>query len=1018
VKDFPKKLDNRLWPHQRTAVRFAHKLLRDELDPITSLVRMPTGTGKTGVIALLSIALPPRKWTLVLTPWSNLSVQLIGDLREKFWRISEWRSRPAPRIERLFPSNASELLGNSDERLILVATFATLVAMFKQNPDLYEKLAGRLSQVFVDEGHYEPAVEWGLAVKNLRVPTLLLTATPYRNDLKLFKVDAANVFHYTHAAAEHDGIIRRLRFHNMAAAEPKAQDVKAWCTEFADFWKAAKKTQLPKDARAIICCADMATVKKTTARLRKLGINALGIHDRFGKDDETWFVKDAPDPSKVTFDVWVHQHKLTEGLDDKRFRVVAILNRIRNDRKLIQQIGRVLRRSPDDDQPAIILYSAGLQVKRSWDNYRKFELQSDLTDPLRYKRALEALLKAQPEMEYFGGQFRERFESSRPSLKDEIRLLPSVIVRKVTGGFKLNDCAQAISDFLVLDDAILIGPADGYEISRNDARLWVYAMFSNYPLLISGSHYEIRLGALAAVQHGNLLFLTDTEGKYPDVYVTEHTRKLTADDLGKILTESTVPHEVSLQNPWPAGPSVKRSSVYADNLAMTSTSLTDSIFMCTSVRAAVPANDRRSRRRHYLGFTRGRISEQLQSTERNEFSLDDFIDWTEDFASDIASNQRNLPSFFHRYLEPVEAPIPVNAAYLVLNLFEGDVELEDDGGNLLHVADNIIELRTSDANSTNPRFTGKATFCRLTIPEAAETYDFSLTYFESTNRFKLQGEKFNTAVLIGKKIDAEKSGIVTYLNNNDELFTVAMSRPDIFYNAQAFYKIDYTFAETRIASLLTTEPLLQGITSEKGSIRSGQKNWQAASLFGVIDKSRKEGIIAKYFPDSDFVFCDDLGKEIADFVCVSFATRKIVLVHAKHGGGSRISASALHVVVAQALKNLGVLGRSGPLPAEIRRWNRTARWNVSDVPRWRVGKHALPEDEQLWEMIRSQIIDHPDGKKEVWLVLGATLRRQNLLENLSNSARWNPVTGQMVYLLSSLNATCSQLQVSLRLFCD
>ena len=38
----------------------------------------------------------------------------------------------------------------------------------------------------------------------------------------------------------------------------------------------------------------------------------------------------------VEVDVWIHQNKLIEGLDDQRLCVAAVLHRIRNDRKLIQ----------------------------------------------------------------------------------------------------------------------------------------------------------------------------------------------------------------------------------------------------------------------------------------------------------------------------------------------------------------------------------------------------------------------------------------------------------------------------------------------------------------------------------------------------------------------------------------------------------------------------------------------------------------------------------------------------------
>lgn len=1015
----PRTLTDKLWAHQKNALEFVVHRLRGGASPRAVLVRMPTGTGKTGIIAVLSVADWPKKWTLVLTPWANLCDQMIGDLGEKFWQISKWRPSPAPKVERLLPSTATELLSKKDEHLILVSTFATLVTIFKK-ASTYNALAAKISEVFVDEGHYEPAVEWGQAVKQLKAPTLLLTATPYRNDLKLFRVRAEDVFHFTHLEAEEKGIVRKLKFREMSATEPHSlKELVAWCDEFVDYWNKFRAASRATDARAIVCCDSMATVKSVTTRLNNRGIKALGIHDRFKAEKKSWLVKETPEPNAVDFEVWVHQHKLTEGLDDKRFRVLAIVNRIRNDRKLIQQIGRILRRSPGDSEPAVVLFSSGLQIKRSWDNYRDFETQPNLNDPLRYRRLLDSLLNAQPSMEYFGGQFRSRFDSASDDLKSQIRLLPSVLARQTLPDFDWGQATEFITDFLELEDCILLGPEQGYETGNRDSRLWTYAIFGNSPILISGSQYEIRLGAMAAVLHGDMLFLSDTEGKYPDVYLPDHTRKLSPDDLGKILSEKTVPHEVSLQNPWPAGPSVRRSSIYASDLGTTSPQLTDSAYMCTSVRASAPATVALAPpRRHYLGFSRGRVSEELESTTRTEFNLQEFVSWTRELALSVQSQSRRMPEFFSRYLIPVQAPSVVSATYLVINLYQGEAVTEDEAGHQLQLKETIIALKPEDDRDGVSRFSGVAVSFRASNSDEQIKLRFRLIYHSKSHRFTLQSELWNSAMFVQSSERNERQGIVNFLNRNDEAFTVALADPHFFYNGQSFYRIDYSYAETRLASLLSTEPILARVTGEKGTFRPRQKNWNHDSLFGVIDRSAKDGILAKHFPESDFVFCDDLGKEVADFVAVSFEKKRIALIHAKHGDGNLVSASALHVVVAQAAKNLGVLGRAGPPPPEIERWRHREPWSTSSILRWRQGAARLPELAALWQKIRTEILDHPYGKKEVWLVVSATLNRTRLLAQMSDPKLRTPVAGQLLHLLSTLYANCAQVQIGLRVFCD
>ena len=78
--NIPKQLDAALWDHQKEAIGFALKRLRGSNPRKAVLLRMPTGTGKTGVVAVLSVAIPQPGWSLVLTPWKNLCDQLVQDV--------------------------------------------------------------------------------------------------------------------------------------------------------------------------------------------------------------------------------------------------------------------------------------------------------------------------------------------------------------------------------------------------------------------------------------------------------------------------------------------------------------------------------------------------------------------------------------------------------------------------------------------------------------------------------------------------------------------------------------------------------------------------------------------------------------------------------------------------------------------------------------------------------------------------------------------------------------------------
>lgn len=55
--------------------------------------------------------------------------------------------------------------------------------------------------VIVDEGHYEPAYIWSQCIRQLARPTVLFSATPYRNDFKYFAVKGNFAFNLSYREA-------------------------------------------------------------------------------------------------------------------------------------------------------------------------------------------------------------------------------------------------------------------------------------------------------------------------------------------------------------------------------------------------------------------------------------------------------------------------------------------------------------------------------------------------------------------------------------------------------------------------------------------------------------------------------------------------------------------------------------------------------------------------------------------------------------------------------------------------
>jgi hypothetical protein len=216
-----------LWEHQRRAIETTVAyLIADPHLPErpalreAALLKLPTGTGKSGIVAVLARCLPQIKRTLVLTPRHSLVGQMKDDIRFRFWGrlgydVTDGTTYTADAktagaelgavyVETLVPSRGEMILQHvpGSERAVLVGTYQALDLIRRRSKEtradrapkrkLAEdllKLLASFDLVLVDEGHYEPAVSWSKGVRDLNRPTVLLSATPYRNDFKSFRVN-------------------------------------------------------------------------------------------------------------------------------------------------------------------------------------------------------------------------------------------------------------------------------------------------------------------------------------------------------------------------------------------------------------------------------------------------------------------------------------------------------------------------------------------------------------------------------------------------------------------------------------------------------------------------------------------------------------------------------------------------------------------------------------------------------------------------------------------------------------
>jgi superfamily II DNA or RNA helicase len=1002
----------KLWKHQHEAVKFSVTHLNKTNE--TCLLRMPTGTGKTGVIAALT-GLSCSGSSLVVTPWAYLRGQLISDLEKGFWEKCGI-DNPGRKIKSLLPSSASTTL-KSSINTTFVTTFSSLNTLRKDYPAVYKTLAKAISLVLVDECHYEPAVGWGRSVKELNAKTVLLTATPYRNDLKLFRISEPrkHSFHFSHEDAVKKNIIREVKFQKLNCKSTDSLNHQV--DDFAAEWMSllsAKKLPSPTP-KAIICCRDVTAIESVVKRLRSKThkLKVIGIHDRLKGRKESYLYSKVPSPESEGADIWVHQNKLTEGFDDNRFCVTALFTSFSNDRKLIQQVGRILRRNNDDiKKTKSIIFSPGdICSEEEWLSYREFEKDQELRSAKHYKEAVERLLELQPEIEYFDGRFLKRFSPSTLNRDPQVIVPPTAIVRKKSSTFKLNDYVENCTDTLNLEDATILGSnLDAPCQKSSKSALWVYASVANSRRAYKRSLYEIRLETHCVVVTTKFVFITDSAGNVPVEYLDMHTLPVGASTLSKFFDEDFTPTNASTQNTIPFESSVRGVDIRGSNLSLISPSLTDRIHICKTTRG-YSTNERR-----YLNIGNGRVRKETDPLTLREHNYASFVSWAENTAKILDDASVSPSNFLSRYMPACDPPSNIEPDSISFDFFKSDVVFYIGGDS-----DPYICARSSVPVFMKNGSADSFVFSLSFSPKGSEgsddeeTINFHLTYKPEKSKFWITKNDSSQSIAISDSLTEKTSAFSDYFNRNQDVLTICMKDGMCIYSGKYFYKVDYSYSEKHLLDLIEIPKSATVCKNEKGTksqITRLKKNnvstFPTKSLFRLI-ADEKIGLPFK----SEIIICDDLASEAADFICVSFKTKSLAFVHAKASkNNSKISASAFHDVVAQASKNIVYMSPTTDTPQGVKSWARNRKWNSTQVPR--LVKHAVgqPTTMTLWKKIKNDIIDQPERNLYVVLATAGCVNKKVLTEAINDISKRTAETSQLVHLLDGLNSQSRQIGVS------
>ncbi len=205
-------VNGKLWPHQNEAIKKASNYINHLPTDQSYLIKLPTGAGKTAIFSVLARVTYPKKNFLILVPSIALKKQTLNQITREFWEHPKIKIDPGKLPPKaIYSFTASEfhtIESKLNQPFIIICVINTLHELRKNYKKDYEFLKKNIDVVVFDEGHREPALSWATAVRGLEKHMLLFTATPFRNDLKLFRVNKDDYYYMTHEEAIKQRIIR------------------------------------------------------------------------------------------------------------------------------------------------------------------------------------------------------------------------------------------------------------------------------------------------------------------------------------------------------------------------------------------------------------------------------------------------------------------------------------------------------------------------------------------------------------------------------------------------------------------------------------------------------------------------------------------------------------------------------------------------------------------------------------------------------------------------------------------
>ncbi|MDC8004297.1 DEAD/DEAH box helicase family protein [Aureisphaera galaxeae] len=1044
---------NELWDFQQEATERVFDYVEAYTNDVTdesALVAMPTGSGKTAIIAALARCTKIKGAILVVSPRVAVSTQIrnqIGDRSDtsisanskNFFQkidvdISERKvcdySKPLDHYLKENPKGTP---------FVLVCTIQKIQVASKHKEE-YQKLLDNVSLVIFDEGHYEPATSWSHTIRAFNVPRIIFTATPFRNDLKSFDIDWDLSYIASYNKIVNKGYIRHIEIFDLG----KADSAEAFVMDVIDHYKVKIGDELSNKNKIIINCDNRYSIMEMAKTLQALKVDFIAIHEAFDsgfvdalKDEslKDRLVRKVPeDPQRPNAPVvWIHQYKLLEGIDDPSFRVLAVYEPLRNTRSLVQQIGRIIRNPERKEERAFVFNYTDENYLSEWKGFLYAE-DEGYNQKSFVENAFELINENMPDQMYLEGRFRSKLNMETFSLISPLEINNVVqLPLKVNFFERLNNfnldryCINGIEKQLREDDRIY----SSYHIDSN-TRIYLYISISNSGFLKERYFPVISNDVILIKAFPEYIAYYTSSGKVPlgksllgigmGVNPKRLKRIFSEDDKTNLI-------RVSLNNSAMGSRELRSHSFQAPSIEKSTPFLNDFTHYITSAFGSYigkktyknykrePEGDGTVQLRTYVGFKNGRITQ----SESKYVSLNEYLAWL-DYLIDRISDVNNVPvTTFDRYANEKLNVIDEVPRNILLDLF--DIEEQKEGVSIYDIEDKCLPIK---------KYKG-IYFFKLRLNETE--YRIEIAFDKEVKKFMLKAPQLELNAIIHDRANSQTSSIIRQLNEH-QAFRILTEKHYLYANG-FFYKTSLRYGRQLNERNFTLKKIIHGIdalswcTSEKG-IKNGKddNSWQEKSIFNLIDTFGEKTELAKHFGTKiDLLVCDDMGTECADFIAITDDNR-LIFIHAKGKGNKPTQATQgygatqVSEVCNQAIKNIQYISMfDTKKPKHLDRWAKEYSWQYKNEKqgidfkiRNRIRRNTTGyTDDKAWDAIEALKLN-PNAQKEVWAVIGGSFSKDRFIKELTKDNP-NAEVIQAALILKNTLAAIGSLGASFKVFC-